>query len=150
MSAWSSLVAHSRGLLPRKSQADHHPTLPEQVRPCAVHQAIDTAHPNREEVDMVAMGEEKMMSMCHAIITPDHGRLHRGGVGDRTAIQDLLHERPPVAVVHLPEARPEGEEEVLATVLIAATVGAGAAREVDQGVEDDMDEGEMITPRERG
>ena len=102
---------------------------------------------------MAATGEEKMMSMCRAIPTHDHGRLYRGGVGDRTATPGLLHERRLAGAVHPPEARPEGGEEALATVLIVVTAGAGAARGVGQGVgqevEDDMDEGETITRRER-
>lgn len=100
---------------------------------------------------MAAMGEEKTMSMCRAIITHDRGRLYRGGVGDRTATQGHLHEPRPVGAVHPPEARPEGGEEVLATVPIAVIAGAGAARGVrrgvGQGVGDDMDGGETITSR---
>lgn len=96
---------------------------------------------------MVAAGAGKMMSMCRAILTHDHGRHRREGASDRTAIHDHLHERHLVGEGPHRGARREEGEEALATVPIVATAKAEAGHGVAPEVEGGMGEDEITIPK---
>jgi hypothetical protein len=88
--------------------------------------------------------EERMMSTFHVMITRDPDHRHQEGDSDHTAIQDLLQRHHLAEEAHRRGARRDGEGEVQATVLIAATVGAEAGQGVDREVEADMAGGESM------
>lgn len=133
MSALFCLVEPSLIHLHPPNLVDHCLHHLEQVYLHEVHRATDTVHHHREEVALVFVEEERMMSTFHITLVPDHDR-HRGGGNDRTAIQGLHREHRLGAEVHPSGAHQEEEEEVPATALTVAIAGAevehGPLREV--------------------
>jgi hypothetical protein len=100
MSALSSLVARSHVLLPLLNQADRHLHQFVEVYPRVANQVIDIDHHHPEEVDMVAVEAEKMMSMFRTTLIRDPDRHHRGDGSGPIAIHGLLRGHLPVDEVH--------------------------------------------------